>query len=202
MSIKNISATNVKLISVTDLRPIDFQSGKRLAIPVSECNVCDRCQALHVKVYEVEADGVVYNVGSGCCRKMFGWEPAKEVVLTAEKVAKDRAVQAALMTVAQPVIDQVNAIPVPSLKYYSFRWTCFGYDYLWTLPENIHCGIRVESGKGTILPVSEITLKDADLARWARIWRNKQVKEIVATLGYEEKKAKKLAFAICELIAA
>lgn len=193
------TTTNVQLLSVTDLRPIDWQSGKRLAIPAEACNVCDRCGKLHAKVYEIMADGRIYNVGGGCCRKMFGWEPTKEEVLTAEKVAKDRAVQAALLVVAQPIIDQVNTIAVPELRYHSSRWTCLGYDFIWTVPGNDHLGIRVHSGKGMLPPQSEIVLSNADKERFARVWKRRQVKEIVNGM-YDEKTAKKLIFAINNLM--
>jgi hypothetical protein len=201
MAIQMISAQNVQLIEVIDLRPIDFQSGKRLAIPANECNVCDRCGKLHVKIYVVEADGCMYKVGSGCCKRLFGWEPTREAVLTAEKIDKDRAVQAALRVVAQPIIDQVNAIPVPELRYHSFRWTCFGYDYIWTVPGNDKIGIRVESRSSQIKEVKDIVLTDADRERFARVWKRRQVKEIIDQLYADDAKtAKKLIFAIKQMM--
>src|ERR1700680_3495350 len=112
--IQTISATNVKLISVTDLRPIDWNSGKRLAIPVEECNVCDRCGKTHVKVYEVEADGLFYSVGSGCCKRLLGWEPAKIDVLEKERSAEETAMKLALQNASQSFLDTINALPVPT----------------------------------------------------------------------------------------
>ena len=195
------ATSTIQLISIIDLRPIDWQSGKRLAIPAEQCNVCDRCGRLHAKVYEVLADSKTYNVGSGCCRQMFGWEPTKEEVFCAEKVAKDRAIQAALLVVAQPIIDQVNKTIVPELRYHSSRWTVCGYDIIWTVPGNDHLGIRVQSGEGTLPQQSAIVLSASDLKRWERIWKCRQVKEIVGTLqDYDKKKANKLVFAICDLM--
>lgn len=131
MAIQTISAKEVRLISVTDLRPIDFQSGKRLAIPASECNVCDRCGKLHVKVYEVEADSMIYHVGSGCCKRLFGWEPAKQDVQAKERIAEAKALQEALKKAAQEFVAQIDALVAPRPQFKCMQEVLRGYVAIW-----------------------------------------------------------------------
>lgn len=174
MAIRTIIAASVKLISVKDLRPIDWNSGKRLAIPASECNVCDRCGKLHVKVYEVQADGSFYSVGSGCCRRMFGWEPAKEDVQTKERQAEEKAMQEALQKAAQEFLDRVNEMTAPRPQYKYTQKVLDGYVAIWHADGVIissdlnHPGIGPE--------------KRAEFARrWREAQLEKMLKEYAAT---------------------
>lgn len=63
------------LLAITDLRPIDWNSGKRLPITVEECSECERCGRLHAVVWTVEVTEPgkpprVFNVGSTCGKRM------------------------------------------------------------------------------------------------------------------------------------
>ena len=131
MTIRTISAKEVKLLSITDLRPIDWNSGMRLAIPASACNTCDRCEKLHVKVYEVVADGVIYHVGSGCCRRMFGWEPTKAEVVDKERSAEEVALKAALEKAAQEFIEQINQLEAPRPQFKCMQEVLQGHIAVW-----------------------------------------------------------------------
>jgi hypothetical protein len=172
MAIRTITATNVKLISITDLRPIDFQSGKRLAIPAAECNVCDRCEKLHVKVYEIEADGLFYSIGSGCCKRMFGWEPAKMDVQEKERRAEETAVKVALQKAAQGFIDQINAIPVPTPTFKRIQQCLEGPCYVY------HADGLVIGSK-----IGMISLDAEKLAEFARDWREMKLNEALKEYG-------------------
>jgi hypothetical protein len=63
------------LLAITDLRPIDWDSGKRLPITIEECSECERCGRLHAVVWTVEVTETgkpprVFNVGSTCGKRM------------------------------------------------------------------------------------------------------------------------------------
>lgn len=85
-------AKTPKLIAIEDLRPIDFQSGKRLALPKGQGHICHRCRKEHSKIYWVETvDGSVSGVGSGCIKAAFaGWSSSDEEIKEAQKSLKEK----------------------------------------------------------------------------------------------------------------
>jgi hypothetical protein len=71
--------TTWTLVAAYDVRPVDFASGKRVALPAEELPQCHRCNRRHAKVYVVTNGAETRTVGSGCCKVAFdGWEPTKE----------------------------------------------------------------------------------------------------------------------------
>ncbi|MFA4944462.1 MAG: hypothetical protein WC789_07150 [Lentisphaeria bacterium] len=64
-----------EVIGVEDLRPLDFWTGKRLAIPEHELRTCARCGRQHAVVVTMESNkGRSVQVGSGCGPAMAGGE--------------------------------------------------------------------------------------------------------------------------------
>lgn len=82
------------LIKVRDLRPIDWESGKRVPLEAGQEATCHRCGAAHIIVWTLQVhtrDGNVtqVDVGSGCAQKAFaGWEPTKDQLSAAKKRGK------------------------------------------------------------------------------------------------------------------
>lgn len=184
--------TNVQLISVIDLRPIDFQSGKRLAIPAEACNICDRCGKLHVKVYEVMADGEIYNVGIGCCKRLFGWEPTRNEVQEKERIAEAKALQEALQKAAQEFVGRVNALVAPRPQFKCMQEVLRGYVAIWhadgviIASEINHPGIGPE--------------KRAEFAqRWRKAQLEKMLKEYEAEYKANRAEAKRAKQLIQEI---
>lgn len=187
---------NVQLLSVKDLRPIDFVSGKRLAITDEECHVCDRCGKRHVKVYEVLADGHIYNVGSGCCKRLFGWEPAKQDVLEKERIAEEQAMQIALQNAAQEIITKIDTMVAPRPQFKCQQETNFGYvtiyhaDGVIVATERNRAGLSPEKRAEFVAlwkaAQLEKTLKDFEAEYKANRTQAKRAKQVVQT-------AKKLA---------
>lgn len=168
-----MTATNVQLLSVTDLRPIDWQSGKRLAIPAEACNVCDRCGKLHVKVYEVLADDMIYHVGSGCCKRLFGWEPEKKDVLAKERIAEAKALQEALQKAAQEFIAQINELVAPRPQFKCTQEVLRGYVAIWHAD-----GVIIASD------INHPGIGPEKRAEFAKEWRAKKLAD--ALKAYEE----------------
>lgn len=175
--IQTISATNVQLLSVIDLRPIDFQSGKRLAIPADAMNVCDRCGKLHVKVYEVMADNAIYNVGSGCCKRLFGWEPAKQDVQAKERIAEEKALQEALQKAAQEFMDRVNALVAPRPVY----------DHVETALDGTRRAIWKADGVIAVSERNQMGLNTEKRAEFAARWRKAQAEKMLQEYAEEYK---------------
>lgn len=173
-------ATNVQLISVIDLRPIDFQSGKRLAIPAEACNICDRCGKLHVKVYEVMADGETYSVGSGCCKRLFGWEPAKQDVLDKERIAEEKALQEALQKAAQAFLDRVNALVAPRPQFKCIQEVLRGHVAIWHAD-----GVIIAS------EINHPGIGPEKRAEFAQLWRKAQLEKMLKEYAeqYKENRA-------------
>lgn len=186
--IKQISAKNIQLVEVIDLRPIDFQSGKRLAIPVEACNICDRCEKKHVKVYVVFADGDIYNVGSTCCKRLFGWEPEKADLQKKEKAEKEKALQAALKKATQDFLDTINALECPKPVY---KYTQTQLDY---------SKIAVYHADGVIVASepNKVALSPAKLADFEKRWRAKKLDEALKVYAaeFKSKQAKQLVSAL------
>lgn len=87
------------LLAVTDLRPIDWYTGKRLPLTINELAECHRCGRKHAIVWTVEVTEPgkpprVFDVGSSCGKKMVAegllpdLEPAS--VKAARKAARNR----------------------------------------------------------------------------------------------------------------
>ena len=85
--------TTFQLLSVRDVRPVDWFSGERVAIPDGELPECARCGRRHAVVWtlrELPSGGTV-TVGSGCGPKLLaeGLLPGVDLhaVAAAKKVA-------------------------------------------------------------------------------------------------------------------
>lgn len=73
----------MQLLEVKDLRTINTDGTKEL---LREPAICHRCHKPHAKIYVVEDDnGKVWEVGSTCCKILFGWMPGKNEVLGASE---------------------------------------------------------------------------------------------------------------------
>ena len=88
----------MKVVAYKDLRPIDWVSGEKMALPKGEGNICDRCSAEHVHVYTVQDQdsGEQFDVGSGCAKRAFGFDPSldiegKKMMKRVEREAAERA---------------------------------------------------------------------------------------------------------------
>jgi hypothetical protein len=87
------------LLAITDLRPIDWFTGKRLPLTIEELAECHRCGRKHAVVWKVEVTEHgkaphTFNVGSSCGKKMIAegllpdLEPAS--VKAARKAARTK----------------------------------------------------------------------------------------------------------------
>jgi hypothetical protein len=85
--------TTFELISVTDVRPIDWESGKR--VPVDACDLpeCTRCGRRHAVVWRLieRPSGATLTVGSGCGPKLVADGLLPGVELPAVKAAERAA---------------------------------------------------------------------------------------------------------------
>ncbi len=84
-----------KIAKIRDLRPIDWDSGKRIPLDPADCATCDRCGRKHQVVYEMHSsDGNHALVGSGCGPKMAGGaEYIDQKSLREAKKAEDERVR-------------------------------------------------------------------------------------------------------------
>lgn len=55
-------------VKINDLRPYDFDSGKRLAIPPEKCEKCECCGKKIAKVHELENGN---RVGQECAEDLY-----------------------------------------------------------------------------------------------------------------------------------
>lgn len=71
---------SMKVIGYKDLRPFDWVSGKRMPLEPGAGHICDRCQREHAIVYTLlDTDtNKQYDVGSGCAKQSFGFDPSKD----------------------------------------------------------------------------------------------------------------------------
>jgi len=86
-----------RLVSVVDLRPIDFASGKREPLAAGEGATCFRCTRKHAIVWTVERVETreQFSVGSTCAVRAFeGWTPDAREQREARKQAKSRTAAA------------------------------------------------------------------------------------------------------------
>ena len=92
------TATNVSIIKIIDLRPVDWDSGKRLAISTEECAECQRCGRRHAVVWvlgvEVAGEVEFWDVGATCAKRMVadGMIPELDALelREARKAARDK----------------------------------------------------------------------------------------------------------------
>lgn len=117
---------NAKLIEIRDLRPIDWFSGKRIAIPVEECAECHRCGRRHAIVWTIEVRDALgiktFDVGSGCGKRAIEEgilpELEKKSVRDAKKSAREKvaaARKAEVTRIAREALELVEAIPYPEI---------------------------------------------------------------------------------------
>jgi len=113
------------LLAITDLRPVDWFSGKRLPLTIEEMAECHRCGRKHAIVWTVEVTEQgqppqVFNVGSQCGKRMIAegllpdLEPAS--VKAARKAARTKhtdAKRAEVTKHARRVGELVAALDMP-----------------------------------------------------------------------------------------
>jgi hypothetical protein len=116
----------LKVVGYTDLRPIDWFTGKRVPLTKGEGNICDRCGAEHAIVFTL-ADldtREQWKVGSGCAKRAFGFDPEKDVeakrlVKASEREANQRRVkelEELIESHVRKLVPVVGAIPMPPIK--------------------------------------------------------------------------------------
>jgi hypothetical protein len=114
-----------RVVDYYDLRPLDWMSGKRRPLEPGEGHVCDRCGAEHALVYVVEDTTThkQYNVGSGCAKQSFGFDPsqdkeARAIVKGKQRVAdeqvNDRRLDAAT-ELANKIAEEVGRLRRPEV---------------------------------------------------------------------------------------
>lgn len=128
------------LLAITDLRPIDWYSGKRLPITVEECSECERCGRLHAVIWTVEValpgePTRVFNVGSTCGKKMVaeGLLPEFDKIelreaRKAKRTREQAEVDAKLAEIANEVADKAAELiaqgePEPERRPDKKRWS-------------------------------------------------------------------------------
>lgn len=207
-----ITATSIRLVEIIDLRPIDIETGSRM--PASEVDpeqksTCEQCGKLHTVIYCIMADGQMYHVGSGCCKKMFSWKPADDAVKLATAAAKDKDVQIALQQAIAPLTELLDNTVIPALKYHSYRWTCFGYDYIFLSEDTSMLtasgnpiGIRVASNSSECKHPKDIVVSQQDLQKFAKAWKRVITKRWIAEnfTHWSESKVKKFTVAVYDLL--
>jgi len=123
-----------RLKEVYDLRPIDWDTGKREPGRKGEGATCTRCGREHFKVYVVTDGTRERTVGSGCSKQAFGgWEPTAEELKSArarerERTEEKRAEQrrkyigarlpAAMAILDKPVPEPIADTSEPELTKY------------------------------------------------------------------------------------
>lgn len=111
--------SNFQLVKIYDLREWMPEVGY-LPIPNDAKNTCQKCHKLHAKVFVVEriSDQERFEVGSGCCKKAFDWEPDEKEVKRLEKEAtklvKSKGEQKR-QDQANAIAEQVFALPLPKI---------------------------------------------------------------------------------------
>ena len=117
-----MSNRRFSLVGITDLREVDWFTGKKMPLEQGEGNECMRCGRMHAVVWEVRDNetGKHWKVGSGCGpRALGGWTPDKEEIKTARKEARERAEQRRLAKIeaeARRIADEVRVLPVPPIE--------------------------------------------------------------------------------------
>jgi hypothetical protein len=78
----------MKLINVYDLRERD-NNNKPMPIEKGEGHICENCGREHGKVFVVsDEQGSIHEVGSICCKKMFGWQPTSTQIIALAEAQK------------------------------------------------------------------------------------------------------------------
>ena len=101
-----------KLLAIDDRRPIDFDTGKRLAASDADLQPCARCDKLHAITWVVEDDdGRTWRVGSGCAKRLFdGWTPNADEKRTARK-----ALRAAVELAKEAEVERLTSLIIDAL---------------------------------------------------------------------------------------
>lgn len=128
-----------KLTAIIDLREVDEWTGEIYALQVGQGNICDRCGREHAKVYQVvrQDDGKEFNVGSTCCKHLFGgWEPEKAVIASAKKAAKKQAEEKAnqrMLAIVSPIIEEVFTLSMPRIIVLEERPDAYNTTVVWNV---------------------------------------------------------------------
>jgi hypothetical protein len=80
------------LVKITDIRPLDWETGKRLPVDAGELAECGRCGRRHAEVWRLRSSlGRALTVGSGCGPRLLAEGLLPGVDLPAVKAAKRAA---------------------------------------------------------------------------------------------------------------
>jgi hypothetical protein len=176
------------LLAITDLRPIDWDSGKRMAITDDECSECERCGRLHAVVWTVEVDEPgkpprVFNVGSTCGKRMVaeGLLPEFDKIelreaRKAKRTREQAEVDGKLEEIANEVADKAAELidqgePEPERRPDKKRWSDDDAIMVWGMGDaSVWCpfGPFDEERKRTL----------------RRSWVDNRIKEAAEEIGY------------------
>jgi len=101
------------LVATFDVRPIDWHTGKRLAVPEAEMLTCDRCGRSHAKGYVVRnPDGREMTVGCTCWKRLVFDNDLYHPVSAVKKM-ENAARAGALSEAANDYADRIASTPLP-----------------------------------------------------------------------------------------
>lgn len=183
-----------KLTGIIDLREKDDWTGEIYALQAGMGNICDRCGREHAKVYQVVRtdDGREFNVGSTCCKHLFGgWEPEKAAIANAKKAAKKQAEEKAnqrLLSIVTPIIEEVAALTMPRIIVLEERADAYITTVIW--------GVEGSKVKAWGSKQDGLTSERRDCLKQA--WMKEQVHNRIAALYPEQDKCYKLFIVACK----
>jgi hypothetical protein len=121
----------LKVVGYKDLRPIDWFTGKRVALAKGEGNICDRCGAEHAFVFTLQDldSHETFKVGSGCAKRAFGFDAEKDAtarkMISEEKRRLEKELQerrwAITKAESERIADIIVKIPLPAVEHASVQ---------------------------------------------------------------------------------
>lgn len=183
-----------KLTAIIDLREKDDWTGEIYALQVGQGNICARCGREHAKVYQVVRldDGKEFNVGSTCCKHLFGgWEPEKAVIAAAKKTAKkltEEKTQQRMLSIVAPIVEEVFSLTMPRITVFEERKDAYNTTVIW----------GVERSKAKAWGLKSDGLTSERRATLKEAWMKEQVHNRIAALYPEQDKCYKLFIVACK----
>lgn len=114
----------MQLINVYDLRQRD-NNNKPMPIEKGNGHICESCGREHGKVFVVADGDKVHEVGSTCCKKLFGWQPTSTQIASLLEAKK----LVAWMKKNSKPYDQMASIIRKAFKDETYYFTAMVYDY-------------------------------------------------------------------------
>lgn len=130
-----------ELVQIRDLRPVDWYTGKRVAIATEDMALCDRCGARHAVVWIIDVRGAgapelsrgTWRVGATCAKHMvFGGEipeldaASVKAARKAAREAQQTAKRAEVLRHARRVGEALAALPTPEPECTRRGWDKYG----------------------------------------------------------------------------